>query len=101
MKKWQKVWLIFLIIYSVLHLIRDTMQDLGFQNLLTTSLVKHPSPTLPGVIWSTWNTYFIAVIEIILSIITIKNNKFYPIGFITVIIAIATIIVWSYYWFFL
>jgi hypothetical protein len=101
MNKWQRFWLYFLILYSSVHLLRDVQQDLGMKTILSTILVKHSRSPVTGLLWSVWNTYVIAIIEIILSVITLRKNIFSITGYSTIIIAIVTIIFWSYYWFFL
>lgn len=102
MKKWQKIWLYFLIAYSFLHLVRDILQDTGVKIFLSTILVKNPSnPVTSMILWNSLNTYIIAVAEIVLAVICLKRRKFGRIGLLTVVIAITTIIAWLLYWFYL
>ncbi|MEK7523392.1 MAG: hypothetical protein AAB788_03545 [Patescibacteria group bacterium] len=100
MKKWQKIWLYFLISYSFIHLIRDVFQDLGIKNLLSTVFVNQNPPTISQLYWSIFNTYVFEITEIILGIKCLINNKFGMIGYSTIVIAITILTAWSYYWFF-
>ena len=102
MKKSQKIWLYSVIIYSGLHLIRDILQDLHIKTTLSIVLVKTPSnPLASTILWTSLNTYVIAIIEIFLALYCLKRDKFGKVGYVTVAIAVATVIAWSIYWFFL
>jgi len=102
MKKWQKIWLYFLVIYASLHLVRDILQDTGVKTFLSTILVKKSSnPVVSSILWSILNTYFIAIAEIILAIYCIKKNQFGKIGILTISIAIVTLVGWLIYWVYL
>ena len=102
MRKWQKYWLYFLIIYSSTHLLRDILQDSGVKIFLSTVLVKKPSnPEESSFLWTSFNTYLIALTEITLSVICLKRRLFGKIGYLTIIIAVITLAAWLIYWFFL
>lgn len=99
---WQKYWLYFLIAYSFLHLIRDFLQDSGVKIFLSTVLVKKASnPVLSSILWSSLNTYFIAVVEIVLAIYCLRKKQFGKVGLSTIIIAAITVMAWLLYWLFL
>lgn len=102
MKKWQKIWLYLVIFYASLHIVRDIFQDLGIKNFLSTILESPGPPKVSAVIyWTIFNTYAIAGIEICLSAICLKRKHFGFVGMTTVIIAFASIVLWSIYFFFL
>lgn len=99
MKKLQKTWLYFVIIYSGLHLIRDLLQDLHIKTILSTVLVKTPSNSFASsILWASLSTYIIAILEIILAIYCLNKNKFGKVGYTTIIIAIVTVTSWLIYW---
>jgi len=101
-KKWQKYWLYLLIFYSSLHLLRDIFQDLGIKNFLSTVLVKKSAdPIVSYILWTSLNTYVIAIAEIVLAIICLKRNSFSRLGNLTILLALITVGAWLAYWFFL
>lgn len=93
MLKREKYWLIFLIGFSGLHIIRDIFQDLGVNNVLSTILVRPHQKFYYDIYWWIFNTYAIAITEIILSLSCLLRNKFDKIGRLTIIIAIIAILV--------
>lgn len=102
MKKRQRYWLYFILIYFSTHLVRDALQDMGIKVFLSTIFVKQPAyPQISSVLWKIFNTYAIAVTEITLAIICLKDNFFGKTGRLTIIIAIVAFFVWLMYWFFL
>jgi hypothetical protein len=101
MRKWQRFWLYFLLTYSLVHLLRDIQQDLEVKTLLSTVLVKSPSYSGDSLLWSSNWTYPVEISEIILSLAALNKNKFSPLGYVTIGIALTTAALWSYYWFFL
>ncbi len=105
MKNWQRYWLYFLLVYSGLHLLRDIFQDLGVENWLSMVLVKPLPSKIPvswtRIYWLSFNTYIAAVLEIVLSIICLRRNKFSQLGRLTLVIAAISLILWLFYWFFL
>ena len=100
MQRWHRYWLYFVISYSLLHITRDIFQDLGVKNLLSTSFVKSTPLKMP-ILWVVLNTYVIALVEIVLSCVCLKRNKFEKIGYLTVCIAISIFSIWTFYWLFL
>jgi len=102
MKRWEKNWLYGTIIISIIHLIRDIFQSLGFRNILSTFLESPGPPKLPLIFYYTiFNTVLIAIIEIILSLICIKRNKFGLLGKTTMLIASLFFVEWLIYYFLL
>ena len=100
MKKWQKYWLYFVIVYSFLHITRDIFQDLGIKNILSTILVKSTKSKLP-IYWNVFNTYIFAIIEILLSGFILKRKKFGRRGYVTIFIALIILFAWLFYLFYL
>lgn len=99
MKKWQKIWLYFLIIFALIHFVRDILQDLGVKMFLSTVLVKKPLvPVVSSVLWNIFDTYLFAIVEIILAIYCLMKNRFEKIGILTIVIAIGIFTAWSIYW---
>lgn len=101
MKKWQRLWLIFLISYAIVHIVRDIFQDLGVKNFLSTVLVKENPSKTSFLYWGIFNTYVIAILMIILATKCLKTNKFRKTGFATIFMATFILIIWLFYWFFL
>lgn len=100
MKKQETIWLFLVILFSILHLIRDIFQDLGIHNFLSEVLASPGAPKVSTTIyWTVFNTYVIAVIEIGLALTCLKRNNFGKLGKITIGIAIASIILWFFYYF--
>lgn len=100
MKTWQKTWLYLVIIYAILHLIRDVFQDLGIRNFLSTILVRQTPSKFPQ-LWFLVNTYVIELSEILLALYCLYRKRFGTVGYSTIGIALVTFTAWLYYWFFL
>jgi len=100
MKRWQQFWLWLVVVYSLLHLVRDVFQDLGIQNFLSTVLVRPETPR-PPLYWKVLNTYAFAFLEIFLASLCLQRKKFGRLGYLTILIAVFILFAWSYYWFFL
>ena len=102
MKKWQKLWLYFVILIFILHLFRDMFQELGMRNFLST-LLESPGPPKVSLIfyYTIYNTVIIAIIEIIFALICLKRNKFGGLGKSTILIAISLFVLWLIYYFLL
>lgn len=99
MKSWQKVWLYIVFFFSIIHLIRDVLQDSGYKTFISTALTKpHPnfSPS-----WFKYNTYPIEILLILLAFLLIKKNRFGLYGYMTMIISFLVIGCWAIYWFYL
>lgn len=102
MKKWQKIWLYLVILFSVTHIIRDIFQDLGVNNFLSTVLASPGPPKIAfPLYWTIFNTYLIAGMEILLSVICLKRNYFGRLGMLTIAIAISSLLLWYFYYFYL
>lgn len=93
----QKYWIYFLIAFSLFHLCRDIMQTLGIKNIISEMLVKKNKPDL--LIFHPSNTYIIEFVELILSVIILRNNYFGMLGYLTIFIAISTAVGFLVYWF--
>jgi len=101
MKSWQRYWLYGVLLFFIFHLFRDITQDLGVKNVVTTTLVKANQSNVPSWYWIVFsNSYVIEVIGIILSIISLKRNKFGLVGNLTIVLTIYFTIAWLVYWFF-
>lgn len=102
MKKWQKFWLYVVILFSTTHIIRDIFQELGIDNFLSTVLASPGPPKVAfPLYWTIFNTYLIAGAEIMLSLICLKKNYFGKLGISTIIIAVYSLLLWSFYYFYL
>ena len=102
MKKWQKYWLYLVLVYAGVHLLRDVFQDLGIKNWLSTVLVKTgQSKIIYSYYWGVFNTYIIALLEILLAVTCLKRWKFGRIGLLTIIIADILFFAWFFYLFFM
>ncbi|OIO12654.1 hypothetical protein COV53_04975 [Candidatus Gottesmanbacteria bacterium CG11_big_fil_rev_8_21_14_0_20_37_11] len=89
-------------IYSSLHLIRDVLQDTGVNIFLSSFLVKNSGNSLlSSFLWKSFNTYIIAGVEIVLSFICLKRNKFGRLGLFTILLAVFIFTLWLFYWFLL
>lgn len=99
MKQWQKVWLYLIVIYAMIHLIRDIFQDLGIKNWLSTILVK-PNPLKGSVLWIIFNTYILEIGALLIATYLLTRNKFEFLGYLTIIGSILTAFFWIY-WFIL
>lgn len=109
MKNWQKNWLYILIILASIHYLRDTLQDLEIQSFLTSTFVKaghsmafqaNP-PSSFKIYWAIFNTYTIAISEIIFATTCLYRNKFGKLGYSTLVVAVIFLIVWLFSLFFL
>lgn len=100
MKRWQKYWLYFLILFFLIHLVRDLLQDMGVKNLLSTTLVK-PGPYKLPLYWVIVNTYAIETIMIIFSVLCLKRNKFGKMGYLAIFLTLFFAVAWLIYWFIL
>ena len=58
----EKFWLIFIIGFSMLHFVRDIQQDLGINNLLTSTLASPGPPKTSVVIY--WTVFNLSLIHI-------------------------------------
>ena len=100
MKKWQKIWLFVVIFISFIHILRDVSQGFGVSNFLSTVLASPGPPKVAfPLYWTIFNTYLIAGVEIVLSIICLKKNAFGRLGVLTIIIAFFSLLLWIFYYF--
>lgn len=97
MKKWQKIWLYFIITYAAVHLIRDIFQDLGIKNFLSTIFVK-PNPLKGSLIWVIFNTYVLEISALLLGICLLVRNKFGLLGILSIAAFILTVSFWIYWY---
>jgi len=98
----EKFWLIFIIGFSILHLVRDIQQDLGINNMLT-GILASPGPPKTSVViyWTVFNTYVFELSLFIISVYCLKRNEFGKLGKVTVMIAITSLLLWLVYYFIL
>jgi len=101
MKKWQRGWLYFVILYAFIHLIRDTFQDLAINNFLSMTLTRSNPPLIAHIYWFIFNTYVAEIVVILFGIYSLRRNIFGRLGYMTIIIAFIMVSAWLYYWFFL
>lgn len=96
----QKAWLYLLILFSLLHIVRDIFQDLGINNFLSIVLASPGPPKVSlGWYWTIFNTYIFAITEIALSLICLKRNYFGNLGNTTIFLALSGLLLWSFYYF--
>lgn len=99
MKNWQKVWLYFVLTFSILHLVRDIFQDFGIDNILSTIFVKS-SASVPPHYWLVFvNSYVIEIMGIILAVACFKTKKFGKLGYFTICMMAYFFLAWVIYWF--
>jgi hypothetical protein len=98
MKTWQIWWLRILIIGSVLHLIRDVLQELKIHTFLSDVFVKPIEQKPTGLLWSPYNTVIIEVFLICLAIHLLRRNRFGNLGKVSLLVPIATLVAFLYYW---
>lgn len=97
---WQRYWLYLILLGFTFHLFRDITQDLGFKNIITSTLNKSDQSNVPSWYWVVFsNSYVIEVLGIILAIVSLKRNKFGLVGGLTVFLAAYFAIAWLVYWF--
>ena len=102
LKARQKYWLYFLVFFGITHLIRDILQDTGINSLLSDTLVKRPvHPAVSRIVWTIFNTYLIAILEIGVAIFCLKRDSFGKLGYASIFIFFTFLSVWLGYWFFL
>lgn len=101
MRKWQKYILLFIVAFSIFHIIRDIFQDLGINSIFASILVKPYHSVTYNLYWTIFNTYVIAITEIVLVIICLVKNSFGKLGYAAFSIAIFYLIIWTFSWFFL
>lgn len=100
MNKWQKIWLIVVISFSLIHILRDVLQDFGVNNFLTTILASPGPPKVAfPLYWTIFNTYLIAGLGILFSVICLKRDSFGKLGLSTVAVAIISLFLWVFYYF--
>ncbi|KKT75294.1 MAG: hypothetical protein UW69_C0017G0005 [Microgenomates group bacterium GW2011_GWA2_44_7] len=101
-KKWQKALIYGLIVFSLLHILRDLLQDLGIRNTFSSIFTKRSDSYVAFILGRTVvNTYIVAPVVIGLSTFCLARNKFGLIGYLTIIIMAISFSGWLYYWFFL
>lgn len=102
MKKWQKIWLYFVIVIFTLHFIRDIFQALGIRNFLSTALESVGLPKVPLFLYYTiYNTVVLAIIEVVSAAICLRRGIFGKLGNSTIIITFFSLILWLIYYFIL
>lgn len=99
MKFWQRYLLRVLIGFFALHLLRDVLQDLNIDTVISSVLVKDNRANVPSWYWSVFNTYIIAIVGLILSTISLIKNRFKPEGILAITLASIFLLAWLTYWF--
>lgn len=99
LRRSQRLWLILIMGVSVLHFVRDILQELGIKYWISTVLVKPPIAER-SLIWHPYNTLIIELFLIICSLIILKRERFGRLGWLTVFVVIVTGAAWVYYWYF-
>lgn len=99
MRLWQKYWLYLILFFFSFHLLRDILQDLGVQSIITTTLTKI-NPQVPWWYWTVFsNSYAIEIVGIVLSAVSLLRKKFGILGNLTIIMAAYFTVAWVVYWY--
>lgn len=102
MNKSQRIWLYFIAGFSVVHLTRDVMQDMGVKMWLTTILASPGPPKIHlALYWTIFNTYAFAIIQIVVAAKCLRSNTFGRWGKWSVVLAIFGLVVWIVYYYLL
>lgn len=89
-------------VFSLLHIVRDVLQDAGIRNVFSTVATKHTGSYMAFVLGKTIvNTYVVAPVEIGLSVICLLRKKFGFLGYLSMAVMTASFSAWLYYWVFL
>lgn len=98
----QKIWLYFIAGFSILHLTRDVLQDLGVNMWLTTILASPGPPKVHLVwYWTVFNTYAFALIQLGIVGRCLKTDNFGRLGNFSVVLAVVGVGVWVVYYYLL
>lgn len=97
MKSWQQRWLWFLAIASIYHFIRDVLQSLGVETVISTIVVKQNG--LHSGIWNPINTYLIEICLLSSSLYLLWRRQFGRLGYLSICIVVVTMIFFFIYWF--
>ncbi len=79
MKKWQKLFLWFILIFFVLHSIRDIFEFLHIDNIFTI-FVKKDHSQISNIVWTIFNPVVFLITEVIFPIFCLKRNSFGNMG---------------------
>lgn len=97
----EKVLVITLIGFFVIHTIRDILQSLQIKFFLADILTKSDNSKTPIWYWKVFNGYVIELTGLLAGLISLKFNHFKPFGLISLGCFLFFEIVWGIYWFFL
>lgn len=93
----ERSWVLIVLIGSLLHLLRDVLQEAGIRTWISTIAVKSgPLPT--AWIWHHYNTLFIELFLIGAALVVLRRSYFGRLGWITVAVVLSTLIGFVYYW---
>lgn len=95
----RRTWLLFVIVASLIHTLRDILQFLAVDTTIATAAVKETS-FARSFIWHPLNTVIIECAMLFLAIRALQRGEFGWEGKTTVFVAVATAIGFIYYWFF-
>lgn len=101
MKRREKYWLYFVIIFFSFHLVRDILQDLQIHTLVSDTVVKWDQSRTPKLYWQVINTYLIEGLELLLTVFCLYKKRFGILGNLTIVIALIFWSAWLFYWIFL
>lgn len=102
MSIWQNIICYFLIVFYPFHLIRDLLQDFGYQNILSQTLVKHTyyiDPNYSKWLWLFFNTYIIEIIGIVTISYCLYKKSFGFWGWFNIVLILTFWLVWGIYYF--
>lgn len=99
MNSLQRYLLYGIILFFSLHLIRDILQDLRINNILSNLLVKNNASNIPTWYWVVFSySYVIEILGILTAVFSLKRKKFDTLGKIPIFLLIYFIIAWLVYW---
>src|SRR5260221_7329896 len=97
MSNLQLVILWFMVVFGIIHSIRDFLQLIKVKNFLTQILVRRKSKA-PGWYWTIFKSSVWISLSMILSIVAIYTDQFYPSGLLALICFFIFELAWFYYW---
>lgn len=97
MKQWQRFWLIGILLFSTLHLLRDILQNLEISSWFTTAFAKKISSPAP--LWLEATAILSLFLNIFASSIALVKKQFGKLGILTFFLFGVFAIMWAYYTF--
>ncbi len=99
MQRWQKILVFGVLIFYIVHLVRDILQELKIKIFLTEVVNKSDLSRLPDWYWLIPNSFTIETLAIIFAILSLYKKSFKPFGILSVLMLLIFFIAWLIYWF--